>query len=141
MQRVRVKGTLVRTSSSPQTEPDFYTMPFVEPLRDDVMMQRDGVTSNSANFATRQKYDEAGGGEMPPIEPLQRQYLIQHHHTFSHLRAVPCESSMNAVEERRGSALSRRLGMNRTPSDEADLAHFLEEVDLYSSDVETTAAV
>jgi hypothetical protein len=112
-------------------------MAFVERLQmstsngGEMTMQVEEVPRNNDD-RTWPRYDD-----LPAIKPLHRPYLVH----SSEALANPFGGMNTVLDERGGATLSRRLGMHRTPSEEADLARFLEGVDLYASDVETTAAV
>lgn len=58
--RTKVKGTKIRAASSPDDEPDFYTMPFVNPL--DGTSQANAVQPQKlpASATTPEKFEEGG---------------------------------------------------------------------------------
>lgn len=72
MNRTKVKGTRFKAASSPEQEPDFYSMPTVSPYHSDGSLQSNGsVTAQPETYSSQLN----AGSSVFNIEPLPLQYV------------------------------------------------------------------
>jgi len=161
IQRIRVKGTLIRTTSSPETEPDFYLMPSVEAAS----MSSDANTTTTTTTTTATSIPDMMMMTMPtpalpPVFPSFSAPAVVEDSTLLEARRRLDQVLANTASGQRQQPPPQQQ-LTSMPSitdfsalfdhpmprweagilDETDLAYFLDEVDFYSPDVELLAEI
>ncbi len=154
IQRIRVKGTLIRTTSSPETEPDFYMMPSVEAASM-------SATTATADMTTTMTMTPPSPPPPPPETVLPPMFpsvteatvddvtLIQTRRRFDNvLASVASQQQQQQKQPINMSMTDLNFILDETPtrfevstSEESDLEYFLNDVDFYASDLELLAEI